>query len=171
MKKYGSPATLVTCPIFFCPPGNDALFEIARATSGHATSIVLVCDILADVLLPCVAKGLSVVYGVNSPTRRIMENEALSSPARTEGRTPKAFALQGDPVDQDPDEQHTSDLVAVLKYSLRQAVTSHGVFSCIPFPSRNIEKRVAFSGIIYLSPNRQNGRQVCHQGHGCHKSR
>ncbi|GBM32496.1 hypothetical protein AVEN_273277-1 [Araneus ventricosus] len=73
---------------------------------------------------------------------------ALSSPARTAGRTPKAFALQGDP----SRSRRSSDLGAVLKYSLRQAVTSHGVFSCIPFPSRNIEKRVAFSGIIYLSP-------------------
>ncbi|GBL75315.1 hypothetical protein AVEN_194531-1 [Araneus ventricosus] len=94
----------------------------------------------------------------------------LSSPARTAGRTPKAFALQGNP----SRSRRSSDLGAVLKYSLRQAVTSHDVFSCIPFPSRNIEKRVAFSGIIYLSPrspNRQNGRQVCRQGQGCHNSR
>ncbi|GBN43154.1 hypothetical protein AVEN_116822-1 [Araneus ventricosus] len=84
---------------------------------------------------------------------------ALSSPARTAGRTPKAFALQGDP----SRSRRSSDLGVVLKYSLRQAVTSHGVFSCIPFPSRNIEKRIALSGIIYLSPNRQNGRQVCRQ--------
>ncbi|GBL88697.1 hypothetical protein AVEN_195676-1 [Araneus ventricosus] len=71
------------------------------------------------------------------------------------------------------DQRRSSDLSAVLKYSLRQAVTPHGVFSSIPFPSRNIEKRVAFSGIIYLSPrspnlspNRQNGRHVCRQGQG-----
>ncbi|GBO00910.1 hypothetical protein AVEN_86609-1 [Araneus ventricosus] len=36
MKKYRSPATLVTCPHFFSPPGNDALFETARTTPGHA---------------------------------------------------------------------------------------------------------------------------------------
>ncbi|GBN36008.1 hypothetical protein AVEN_158732-1 [Araneus ventricosus] len=70
--------------------------------------------------------------------------------------------------------RRSSELGAVLKYSLRRAVTSHGVFSCIPFPRRNIEKRIAFSGIIYLSPNlspnRQNSRQVCREGHGCHKS-
>ncbi|GBM20195.1 hypothetical protein AVEN_216624-1 [Araneus ventricosus] len=47
---------------------------------------------------------------------------------------------------------NSSDPGAVLKYALRQAVTSHGVFSCIPFPNRNIEKWVVFSGIIYLSP-------------------
>ncbi|GBM86296.1 hypothetical protein AVEN_207988-1 [Araneus ventricosus] len=86
--------------------------------------------------------------------------------ACTADRTPETFALQGDP----SRTTTPSDLGAVLKYSLRQAVTSHGVFSCIPFPSGNIEKRVAFSGIIFLtprSPNRQNGRQ----GQGCHNSR
>ncbi|GBL85754.1 hypothetical protein AVEN_193198-1 [Araneus ventricosus] len=90
--------------------------------------------------------------------------------ARTADRTPETFAFQGDP----SRTTTPSDLGAVLKYSLRQAVTSHGVFSCIPFPSGHIEKRVAFSGIIYLSrrspnlsPNRQNGRQ----GQGCHNSR
>ncbi|GBM68976.1 hypothetical protein AVEN_24375-1 [Araneus ventricosus] len=88
-------------------------------------------------------------------------NQALSSPAA--GRTPKTFALQDDP----SRSRHTSDPGAVLKYSLRQAVSSLGVFSRIPFPSRNIQKRVSFSGIIYLSPNRQNGRQ----GQGCHNSR
>ncbi|GBL93469.1 hypothetical protein AVEN_59671-1 [Araneus ventricosus] len=81
--------------------------------------------------------------------------------AHTADRTPKTFALQGDP----SRTTHSSDLGAVLKYSLRQAVTSHGVFSCIPFPSRNIEKRVAFSG-IYLSPRSPN-----RQGHGCRNSR
>ncbi|GBN06622.1 hypothetical protein AVEN_192320-1, partial [Araneus ventricosus] len=86
--------------------------------------------------------------------------------ASTAGRTPKTLALQSDPTR----SRHSSDTGAVLKYSLRQTVTSHGVFSCIPFPSRNTEKRVAFSGIIYLSPmspNRQNGRQ----GQKCHDSR
>ncbi|GBM66502.1 hypothetical protein AVEN_23768-1 [Araneus ventricosus] len=72
--------------------------------------------------------------------------------ARTADGTQETFALQGDP----SRTTHTSDPVAVLKYSLRQAVMSHGVFSCIPFPSRNIEKRVAFSGIIYLSPRSPN---------------
>ncbi|GBO46435.1 hypothetical protein AVEN_201116-1 [Araneus ventricosus] len=44
-------------------------------------------------------------------------------------------------------------------------------FERISFPNRDIEKRVAFSGIIYLpsrspnlSPIRQNGRQVFRQG-------
>ncbi|GBN17953.1 hypothetical protein AVEN_200465-1 [Araneus ventricosus] len=43
-----------------------------------------------------------------------------------------------------------SDPNTVLIYSLRQAVTSHGVFSIfkrIPFRNRDIEKRVAFSGL------------------------
>ncbi|GBO12838.1 hypothetical protein AVEN_82548-1 [Araneus ventricosus] len=86
---------------------------------------------------------------------------------RTADRTPKTFALQGDP----SRTTHSFDLVAVLKYSLRQAVTSHGVFLCIPFPSRNIEKRVAFSGIIYLSPNFSPNRQNGRQGQGYHNSR
>ncbi|GBN18038.1 hypothetical protein AVEN_163677-1 [Araneus ventricosus] len=33
------------------------------------------------------------------------------------------------------------------------------IFKSIPFPNTDIEKRVAFSGIIYLSPSRQSGRQ------------
>ncbi|GBN39404.1 hypothetical protein AVEN_261449-1 [Araneus ventricosus] len=71
------------------------------------------------------------------------------------------------------DQQQPSDPGAVLIYSLQQAVTSHGVFSCISFPNRNIEKKVAFSGVIYLSPrspnfspSRQNGRQVRDPGTG-----
>ncbi|GBL92959.1 hypothetical protein AVEN_54608-1 [Araneus ventricosus] len=55
-----------------------------------------------------------------------------------------------------------SDPVAVLIYSLRQDVTSHGVFRIfnrIPVPNRDIEKRVAFSGIIYLLSSHQNGRE------------
>ncbi|GBN18078.1 hypothetical protein AVEN_217813-1 [Araneus ventricosus] len=90
--------------------------------------------------------------------------------ARTADRTPQTFALQGD----SSRTTTPSDLSAVLKYSLRQAVTLQVVSSCIPFPSGNIQKRVAFSGIIYsaprspnLSPNLQNGRQ----GQGCHNSR
>ncbi|GBN55048.1 hypothetical protein AVEN_161786-1 [Araneus ventricosus] len=73
---------------------------------------------------------------------------------------------------------------AVLIYSLRQAVTSHGVFSYIqaflrkPFPNKDIEKRVAFSGIIdlsprspNLSPSSQNDSQVRPQGQGSRKGR
>ncbi|GBN55765.1 hypothetical protein AVEN_132763-1 [Araneus ventricosus] len=45
-------------------------------------------------------------------------------------------------------------------YFPRQAVTSNGVFSRtlkrIFFPNRDIEKRVAFSGIIDLSPRSPN---------------
>ncbi|GBO28097.1 hypothetical protein AVEN_175676-1 [Araneus ventricosus] len=34
----------------------------------------------------------------------------------------------------------------------------------ISSPNRDIEKRIAFSGIFDLSPSRQYGRQVCRQG-------
>ncbi|GBN55725.1 hypothetical protein AVEN_108092-1 [Araneus ventricosus] len=79
------------------------------------------------------------------------------------------FALQSEqPVDQDS----PPDLGAVLKYSLRQAVTSHGVFSCIPFLVEISRKGLHFrESSIYrhlpnLSPNCQNGRQVRRQGQG-----
>ncbi|GBM55135.1 hypothetical protein AVEN_205846-1 [Araneus ventricosus] len=82
------------------------------------------------------------------------QSSALSSPAT--GRTPKTFALQGDP----SRSRHSSHPGAVLKYSLRQAVTSHGVFSCIPFPNRNIEKGLHFRESSICRQCRQIAKMV-----------
>ncbi|GBM26714.1 hypothetical protein AVEN_125001-1 [Araneus ventricosus] len=90
-----------------------------------------------------------------------VDAQLTSFPARTADEALKSYPM---------DQQHSSVPCAVLIYSLRQAVTPHGVFLCIPFP---IEKRVVFSGIIYLSrmspnffPSRQVHRQVSNPGTG-----